>query len=89
MPVFLEVLKTKDIQYTDGLAKMSGVTVRFVYSQIDLVDQPDEHSSIESLDECIPHIYSTLRVHVCGDTFSTRNDAAHGKCTAKAVDIHL
>lgn len=50
LPVNTEVLKSKDVQQTDGSRRDGSVTGRWpVYGCVDFIHDPDEESAVDSL----------------------------------------
>jgi len=61
-PVEVEILKAEDVENSDALANMPRISVDLVDSQVDLVNQPDKHASIDAFHHSITHIHRCLGV---------------------------
>lgn len=55
-PVFLKILETKDIQNTNRAFASQLFLGCFENGFVDFVDDPDEHSAVNSLDKGIPDV---------------------------------
>ena len=86
LPVFIKVLKAKDVQNTNTAPKATG---RFVDGLVDLVNNPDEHASIDALYKSIADIQCCHGVHGGCHTLSLCKQRARCQCIYQVLCSHL
>ena len=88
-PVGVEVLEAEDVEHADGLTDVTRVAVHLVDGDVDLVDQPDEHASVDRLHQSVPHVHRRLRVELLRDALVTRLDRLRRQRVDQARVVHL
>jgi len=88
-PVKVEVLEAEDIEDADGLADVSRVSVDSVDGGVDLVDEPDEHSSVDAFDQRVAHVHGGFGVERLGDTLAARLNCLRCQRVVQTRVVHL
>lgn len=86
VPIFIKVLKAEDVQNTNGAPNACG---RFVNGLVDLVDDPDEHASIDALDKSVADVQSSHGVQGGRHTLSLCEQRACCQSIDQVLCSHL
>ena len=68
---------------------MPRVSVHLVDGEVDFVDEPNEHASVDAFHQSITHIHGCLGVERLRDALTSRLYRLHCQCIVQACLVHL
>lgn len=89
IPVHVKALKSKDVQHADGATKVFSIAFWFVNGSIDLLNNPDEHPAVDTLDKGIPHVHRLLYTHRTGHTLPAGDNGLGCQCINQVLSVKL